>query len=451
MTHESTIDLLVRFRQQMKELGFDSPAGHFLLAVSGGMDSVVLAHLCKASGYPFTIAHCNFRLRDAESDGDEEFVSGLARRLDVPFISNRFDTKSYAATHRMGIQEAARVLRYEWFDKLLSGAEGPASFSMLLTAHHADDNIETLLMNFFKGTGIKGLQGIRSRSGRILRPLLFAFREEIVTYAGQNNLAFREDSSNLSNVYTRNYFRNELIPAVEKVFPQVRQNLHNNIRRFTDIGHIYGEWIEKEKKKILIPRGPEYHISIGRLGRSHALPTLLYEIMSDFGFGPGQVEEVMALMKAGSGKQVLSSTHRVLNNRGWLIIAPAGTTAAKHFLLGPDDHILTFGDHTLTVEQVSSPGSISSDKNVAQLDARHIRYPLLLRQWKAGDYFYPLGMKKKKKLSRFLIDQKVSLIEKEDIWVLESDGKILWVVGHRIDERFRISERTGAMLRITYQ
>ena len=445
------MDLLSRFRQQMKELGFESRDAHLLLAVSGGVDSVVLAHLCKACGYSFSIAHCNFRLRDAESDGDEAFVSLLARRLGVSFISKGFDTGSYAAENKMGIQEAARVLRYDWFDRLLSEAEGPGSFSMLLTAHHADDNIETLLMNFFKGTGINGLQGIRIHSGRILRPLLFAFREEIMAYAGQNDLAFREDSSNLSNAYTRNYFRNELIPAVEKVFPQVRQNLQNNIRRFADIALIYREGLEKEKKKLLVPRGTEYHISIGRLSRVHALPTVLYEIMTDFGFGPGQAEEVMSLMKAGSGKQVVSSTHRVLNNRGWLIIAPVGTAAAQHFLLGSEDRTLAFGDHILTIEQLTSLGKISADKNVAQLDARHIHYPILLRKWKAGDYFYPLGMKKKKKLSRFLIDQKVSLIDKEDIWVLECDGKIIWVVGHRIDERFRISDKTGAVLRITCQ
>lgn len=445
------MDLLTRFQQQIKEQNFFSPAEHLLLAVSGGVDSVVMAHLCKASGYRCTIVHCNFRLRGTESDEDEKFVSALALSLGMPFLSKAFDTEVFATGNKMGIQEAARQLRYEWFRQLLSEKDTAVSYDRLLTAHQADDNVETLLMNFFKGTGIHGLQGIRARSGPIVRPLLFAFREDIRNYAERNGLAFREDSSNLSSVYTRNYFRNEWIPSVEKVFPTVRQNLNNNLGRFADIACIYEDWIGKVKKKLLEYHDGEVHISIGRLARTPAIQTVIYEIISDFGFSPAQAGEVMALMRSGSGKQVFSASHRILNDRGRLIIALRGVADAAHFLIGPEEGKLEFGKHKMMLERLPAPAVLSADKSTAQLDARHIHYPLLLRRWRTGDYFYPLGMRKKKKLSRFLIDEKISLLDKEDIWVLESGGKILWVVGHRIDDRFRITEKTGDVLRLTYQ
>lgn len=446
------MDLQSRFKDFIKDKNLPLPGRRLLIATSGGLDSIALCQLCHSLGFSFSIAHCNFRLRGDESDADETFVKDLAVKLGVDCHVKGFDTQGYATDHKIGIQEAARQLRYAWFDELLGKRAGDKpEFEYLLTAHHADDNIETLLMNFFKGTGINGLRAMQPVKGRIIRPLLFAFREEIEEYVKQAGLTWREDSSNLSTKYTRNYFRLEIIPAIEKVFPQVRSNLIDNIRRFNEAGELYDHAMEALIKKLPVKKDKEIHIPALRLAKMPGVRALIYEITKPFGFTPAQTEEIFSLLKSGTGKFIDSSTHRILKNRNWLVITPLKTEGSKNIIIEKPEGKIRFDDRTMNISLESLPGKINPNAGEALLDASEIEFPLLLRKWKQGDYFYPLGMRKKKKLSRFFIDQKLSLNEKEEVWVIESGGRIVWVVGHRIDDRFKILPSTTRVIHIACQ
>ena len=417
-----------------------------LLAVSGGVDSVVLCDLCKASGYDFAIAHCNFQLRGADSERDEQFVATLAKQYNVPFFVKRFDTTVIAQEQKKAIEETARNLRYAWFAELLSNEK----YDLLLTAHHANDNIETVLMNFFRGTGVRGLRGILPKHNKIVRPLLFAGKEDLAQYATEKKLTYVEDYTNAENDYTRNYFRNELIPSIAKVFPNVAGNILQNIERFTEIEQLYTASIEEWKSRSVEKKGNELHIPILKIKKYSSVTTIIWELIRDFGFTAAQAYDVQQLLDSETGKYVDSPTHRVLKNRKWLIIAPLSGKENSVIVIEEAVPSVHTGEATLYFEIVPAENmKFSSDNTVAYLDANAIGYPLLLRRWKTGDYFYPLGMVKKKKLSRFFIDSKMSVIEKEKTLVLEMNKKIVWVVGKRIDDRFKITPTTKQILKIT--
>ncbi|MEO5942567.1 MAG: tRNA lysidine(34) synthetase TilS [Ferruginibacter sp.] len=455
--------LLSTFKQYIKTENLFDPKEHLLLAVSGGVDSVVLCELCQQAGFNFAIAHCNFQLRGEESNGDETFVKDLAAHYNVPFFVMQFDTEKYAAENKTSIQVAARELRYEWFSELLKIFKEPSSREdlefplqgvrghLLLTAHHADDNSETILMNFFKGSGINGLKGILPKQKNIVRPLLFAGKEDILTFANENNLSYREDSSNSSDKYTRNYFRHQLIPRIEKIFPQVKENLLDNAERFREINMLYNIAVETAKKKLITRSGNEIHLPVLKLEKTAALHSVLYEIIKDFGFTAPQVKEVIKLLHSESGKYVQSQTHRILRNRKWLIISPLSTNEADNIILEENAREIIFPGGKLQMERHGHPGKIETNPNIVQLDASQIKFPLLLRKWKTGDYFYPLGMQRKKKLSRFFVDSKLSLNQKQKIWVIESGKKIIWIVGQRIDNRFKITDKTKDCLKFTLE
>ena len=457
------MNLLKEFQQNIKKQNLFQPKDKLLLAVSGGVDSVVLCELCKQAGYDFIIAHCNFQLRGAESERDEAFVKSLADKYAVEVLVKKFDTEKYAAENKRSIQVAARELRYAWFSELTknekrtsntenrtSKIEQRPTANYIITAHHANDSIETLLMNFFKGTGINGLHGILPKQKNIIRPLLFAKKEELVAFAKEYKLDFVEDSSNASDKYSRNYFRNELIPAVQKIFPQAEENLLHNIDRFREIEMLYQQSISLHKKKLIEIKGNEAHIPVLKLQKSEPLQTIIYEIIKDYGFTAHQTPEVAALLKAETGKFISSSSHRIIKNRNWLIISPKDTLEAANILVEEKDTHIKFQQGEMSLEKLSATNYKPQTTNLtAQLNAAEIKFPLLLRKWKTGDYFYPLGMNKKKKLSRFFIDQKLSLTQKEKKWVIEMDKKIIWVVGMRIDDRFKISDSTKDVLQIT--
>ena len=452
------MDLVQRFQQYINEENLFQKKGKLLIAVSGGVDSVVLCELCKRSGYDFEIAHCNFQLRGTESDRDEQFVKGLGEKYDVEVFVKKFETEKYAAENKSSIQAAARELRYTWFLELLK----PPTF--LLTAHHLDDNIETLLMNFFKGTGINGLRGILPKHDQLIRPLLFAWKEELRTFAETHQLKFVEDSSNASDKYTRNYFRNQLIPSIQKVFPQAEENLAHNLQRFREIELLYRQSIDLHKSTLLEQKGKEQHIPVLKLKKLTPLETVLYEIIKEYNFTAHQVDEVKGLLQSESGKYISSSTHRIIRNRNWLIISPLETSGAENILIEENDNLIVFPDGQLQINKQARNPQSQSDRVIragtipnlqapttnfsVQLDASLISFPLLLRKWKKGDYFYPLGMQKKKKLSRFFIDQKLSLTQKERVWVLEMNKKIIWVAGMRIDDRFKITDQTISILQL---
>lgn len=455
------MDLLTSFKNFIARENLFQPEDKLLLAVSGGLDSVVLCKLCRQAGYNFTIAHCNFQLREAESDRDEQFVQILAATYNVPFFVKKFDTATIAKERKTGIEETARALRYEWFEEITHKKsktndqknEDAQSPTLILTAHHADDNIETVLINFFRGTGIDGLRGILPKRGKLVRPLLFARRNELESFAQVNKLDFVTDSTNAENIYTRNFFRNELLPSIEKIFPEVRQNILNNARRNRGIAALYKEALIIHAKKLLFPKGNEIHIPVLKLAGTKAIMTVTYELTKGYQFSPNQVEDIVGLLGSESGKYVQSPTHRIIRNRKWLIIAPNQTTIAQTILIEAGDNKIAFENGKLLINPI--PGTVNTkinpDSNMALLDVASIKFPLLLRKWKQGDYFYPLGMQKKKKLSRFFIDQKLSPTEKENTWVIESNKKIIWIVGMRIDDRFKIQPSTKKILEFSFK
>ena len=462
------MNLLNKFKNFIVSNNLFSPKDKLLLAVSGGVDSVVLCELSKQAGYNFIIAHCNFQLRGEESERDEKFVRDIAEKYKVEVKVKKFETDKFAEENKMSIQEAARVLRYEWFGELVDSLkfgfqshELPTPDSrlrtFLLTAHHANDNAETVLMNFCRGTGLHGLTGIPVSYGNIKRPLLCFTKDELMQFAKVNKLDFVEDSSNLSSKYTRNLFRNEIIPAISKVYPQVNENLNDNINRFKGIEKLYKLAVSDIKKKLVKEKGNEWHIPVKQL-MGYNNRALIYEIIADFGFNEKQIDEVIKLAESDSGKYIDSPTfnYRIIRHRHWFIVSPVNSAESGMIIIEEKDQTLVFVDGKIEIEknQTSNPIAIGfkpqTSNNIACLDRKEINFPLILRKWKTGDYFYPLGMKKKKKLSRFFIDQKLSKTEKEKTWVIEMDKKIIWVVGKRIDERFKVTEKTKSVLKIVY-
>jgi tRNA(Ile)-lysidine synthase len=481
------MEMLQEFNEYIKRENLFSHQDRLLVAVSGGLDSAVLCELLYRSGYDFVLAHCNFRLRGEESERDESFVRQLAKSYGKEVLVQSFDTIAYGAEHKLSIQAAARRLRYDWFKSVLDGW----SARYVLTAHHLDDNIETLLMNFFKGTGITGLRGMLPRQGVVVRPLLFAGRARLQQFALEAGLTWVEDSSNQSDKYTRNYFRHQIIPRIEEVFPAVLQNLAENIGRFREIESVYRGAVDQQLKKLLEYRNKEVFVPVLKLKSFRPLATLVYEMITPFGFSASQTGAIIALLDSDSGKYVCSSTHRILRNRNWLIISPLQTKEAANILIEKGDDRVMYEQGVLRLEELRLEGlplaelpreklplaelpreklplaespreksplaespreraPASDNKSIAWLDAADIRFPLLLRKWQAGDYFYPLGMRKKKKLARFFIDNKLSLADKEKVWVLEMNKKIVWVVGLRIDDRFRIGPGTRSVLKIEW-
>lgn len=455
------MSLTDKFKVHVKDKNLFSEKDNLLLAVSGGIDSVVLCEICKQAGFSFKIAHCNFQLRGEESIRDEKFVTELAKKHGVEIFVKKFETENYAKENKLSIQETARALRYEWFDKLVNGESSMANekkknmpihhspFTIhILTAHHADDNAETLLMNFCRGTGLHGLTGIPLKNGNVIRPLLPFSKEELLQFAKENNLEFVEDSSNLSNYYTRNLFRHDIIPAISKVFPKVSENLNDNINRFKEIERLYKYSVGEIRKKLCRTKGAEIHIPVNQLIQFNNR-ALIYEIIAEYGFSEKQVDEVIKLSESDSGKYIDSPllAYRIIKHRHWFIISPVNNSASSTIIIEKSDRSISYENGLLKLNWLDSPPSTFKNET-GDFDSRLIEFPLILRKRKAGDYFYPLGMKKKKKVSRFLIDEKRSASEKEKVWVLESNKKIIWVVGMRIDERFKVTDKTKSVLQI---
>ncbi len=443
------MSLLQKFQQSWKEqfASLLPKEKKILLAISGGVDSVALADLLFRSDIDFEMAHCNFQLRAEDSDKDAVFVSELAARYKKHLYTATFHTNAVARERKTGIEETARNLRYDWFASLMKAND---SLALLATAHHANDNIETLLINFFRGTGIAGLTGIPVKNNCIIRPLLFTGRKEITNYAQQQGLAWREDITNLSDDYTRNAFRLTILPAIQKHFPNVENNLLQNISRFRDITLLYTQAVERHKKKLVEVRGKELFLPILKWQKTPANTTLLWEVIRNYHFTSGQVAEVEKLFTADNGSYVSSASHRIFRNRNHLVISELNTQNAGMILVEEHDTEIKFAGGRLKFSCYANDNRILTDKNIALLDAARIKFPLILRKWKPGDYFYPLGMKKKKKLSRFFIDNKLSLTGKENIYVIESDKKIGWIVGMRIDERVKVSSLTNKIIKIEF-
>jgi len=422
-----------------------------LLACSGGIDSVVLATLLHRMNQHLEILHCNFNLRGDESNRDEDFVRALAQSMGIPCHVQSFDTQTAIKTMGKGVQEVARILRYEWFDKVMEVRKKTNKHTYLLTAHHADDQVETIAMNFFRGTGIAGLHGMQLKAGNLIRPLLFARKAEILDFAESNAITWVDDSSNDADNYSRNHFRHNIIPQVEIIFPSVAQNLLDNAKRFSEMEIIYKKQIEKIKDGLIEKQGQSMAIAVYKLISMSPIDTIMFEVFRDFGFSAHQVPEIKKLFDAISGKSVSSNTHRVLRNRNWLLIDPIDEKTHDIIVVEEGVESVSFNNSLLQIKKYDGSCLPDDSKDHAWIDMQSISFPLILRPWKPGDYFYPLGMRKKKKVAKLLTDLKLSLVEKENQWVLESDKKIIWVVGRRIDDRVKITASTQKILSIALE
>jgi tRNA(Ile)-lysidine synthase len=440
-------NLAAQFRESWSR---DRPAkkGTVLLAVSGGLDSMVMASLFLSTGLPFAIAHCNFNLRGAESDGDEALVAGWCKEQGIPFFVRQFDTGNIAAHTGKGIQEVARNLRYEWFEQLRK----ECGFAAVCTAHHADDSAETILMNLCRGTGIAGLHGIPARNGYLLRPLLFANRKALEEFAAANNIPYRTDSSNNTDDYLRNALRHHVIPVLEQRMPGAAGRIQTTGRLVGEAEILYRKEIERERKKLLQARGKDYYIPIKMLQHRVPLATILYELILPFGFTAAQLDDAVQLLNAESGRYLASATHRLIRNRDFLIITTVEETGADLIPVANLNRTVATANGTFVFKIMPTiPAAVNPGSGTVLVDASKLTTPIQLRRWKQGDYFYPLGMEmKKKKLSRFLIDQKVPVHEKEKIWLLESNKRIVWIAGYRLDERFKITPSTKEILSISF-
>ena len=412
-----------------------------LLAVSGGCDSVVMCELFYKAGFSFAIAHCNFQLRGKESDTDELFVKKLAKKYKAPLFSVRFETKKHAKNSAASKQMAARELRYKWFEEI----RNKNNFSTIATAHHQDDVAETFLINLLRGSGIAGFHGIAAKKGNVIRPLLFADRKQIEVYAKKNKLAFREDSSNKSDDYLRNKIRHNIIPLLKEINSNASKTIYETTLKIAAAEEIYRQQIESVSKKALQKRGEEVHLSIAVLKKLNPLETYMYELLAPFGFTFDVTNSICDSLQSHSGQIFLSPTHRLLKDRESLIIQPLKTEAAViiYTISSKDTKLNVPFALSIKKIKVASSFKIPVKSSVACMDADKLKFPLTLRKWQKGDSFYPLGMKQKKKLSDFFIDKKLSLFEKENVYVLLSEDKICWVVVERVDDRFKITEKTN--------
>ena len=395
-----------------------------LVTLSGGADSVALLRLLLAMGYTCEAAHCNFHLRGDESVRDEMFVRELCLQLEVPLHVQHFQTTEEAEKRHISIEMAARELRYAWFEqlRLQQGA------NVIAVAHHKDDSVETLLLNLIRGTGINGLLGIRPKNGNIVRPLLCLDRKEITEYLQEIGQSYVTDSTNLQDEYTRNKIRLNLLPLMQEINPSVKESLLRTAEHLNDAALLYKKGIEEGIQRVRTAKG----IHIGTLIHEPAPKTLLFEILYPLGFNATQVEDICRALEGQPGKVFTSGHWRVVKDREYLLIETCQQATQP---------TLTMEEHILTPDFI-----IPRDKTVACFDADKLMLPLSLRLWQKGDYFIPFGMKGRRKISDYMTDRKFSLLRKEQQWVLCCGNDIIWLVGERTDNRFRIDENTRKAL-----
>lgn len=422
-----------------------------LLAVSGGIDSVVLTHLMKKLKYDISLAHCNFGLRGKESNKDEQFVIALGEQLNVPTHTIQFDTENHAAKNKISTQMAARELRYNWFQELCLQHK----LDYILTAHHKEDVLETVLLNLTRGTGLDGLTGIPEMNGNIIRPLLHFTRNDIIVFASRNKITWREDQSNSTIKYVRNKIRHKIVPVLKELNPNLLESFDETLSHLNGSKRMVEDRVLQVFKKIAVVRRNEIYFNIKKLKKLSTPKNYLYEMLHPYGFTA--YSDIARLLDAQTGKMVLSATHQLLRNRGELILSPLGEVNAS------DTYEILEGTKKITVPlnlKIKPLDSIThevakfkelnagSDQNTIVVDSKKLQFPLTLRKWESGDFFFPFGMDGKKKLSKFFKDEKMSLIEKENSWLLCSGDKIVWVIGKRMDDRFKLTSGSKQGLQI---
>jgi tRNA(Ile)-lysidine synthase len=436
--------MLEAFLRNCKEKQLFTSGQKVLLAVSGGIDSMVLLYLFEKSGFDYGIVHCNFQLRGNESDGDEEFVKREVLIHGVPAFFQTFDTREYAQINGISIEMAARELRYDYFEK----TRKENNYDFIATAHHSDDLIETFFLNLSRKTGIKGLTGIKDKTGHIIRPLLFAGRHEIEAFAAENYIDFREDSTNSEVIYQRNFLRHKILPLFTELNPSFKKNVLASIENLRDAENVYAGYFDSEKTKAVKNAGDSLIVDIDTLQQSAYPKLLLLEILTAYGFNPTVVDEVFQSLESDSGKQFFSKTHRLVKDRDKLFVSPVYENGNKIYYIEAGD-IEMFQPFDMNIEKhAATDFKIRKERNFACLDLDKLQFPLLIRKWQQGDYFQPLGMTGFKKVSDFFIDEKIPLHQKENAWLLCSGEKIVWIMGQRIDNRFKITTKTKNILQI---
>ena len=410
------------------------------LAVSGGMDSMVLLQLFHQLNYEIAVLHCNFSLRNLESEGDEEFVKYYCEENQIPIFIQKFDTKQFAEDAKLSIQVAARKLRYDWFYEQLADE----IFDYILTAHHLDDSLETFLINLTRGTGLEGLTGIPAQNDKIIRPLLPFSRVEIENYIQENKMQWREDSSNASDKYFRNKVRHAIVPVLKELNPNLLSSFQNTLENLQQAQSLVEDAAKLVFQIVVKEEANQLKFNLIELMKLPNYAAYLYQWLKDFGFTAW--EDIYNLVTAQSGKQVFSETHILLKDRDFLILYAKEIHSDKEEYVIPKE-----------LQEVKVPLKISfcnindisnTNSNCIFVDEDFLQFPLTIRKWQEGDYFYPLGMLGKKKLSKYFKDEKMSLIDKTNQWLLCSDNQIVWVIGKRQDERFKITEKTNHKLQI---
>lgn len=437
--------MVEKFLEYSKFNSLLTEANRIVVAVSGGIDSMVLAHLYLESGVKPAVAHCNFSLRGAESDSDEEFVRDFANRNGLVFHTIRFNTTDYASSNSISIQMAARDLRYNWFEEIRS----KNGYEAVAVAHNLNDNAETFFINLIRGTGISGLTGMKARNENIIRPLLFATRDEIVTYASYHNIAYREDSSNAKVKYVRNKIRHNIIPVFKEINPDVLSSVTFTMEHLSGSAEIINNAVEDIRNNTFRVSNIGISVSIEKLKLLRPEKSYLFELFRPYGLSPHQTGEISDLIRGNVGKMLYTHSHRIIRDRDDLIITniipePVSATVFNSFKELKESPV--FSSVIITDASSVKP---EADPEKAFIDADLITYPLTYRLWEQGDRFSPLGMKGIKKISDFLVDSKISRVAKERIMVLASGQSIIWVAGHRLDNNFRVTENTTSVLIIS--
>lgn len=412
-----------------------------LVATSGGMDSMVLVHLFQKLKLNFALAHCNFQLRGKESDGDENFVVDYAKNNNINCFITKFDTSNYSEEHKLSTQVAARKLRYNWFNEILE----QKNFDYIVTAHHADDVVETFMINLSRGTGLDGLTGIPSQNGNIIRPMLLFTRKEIAEYVSENNLQWREDSSNASDKYLRNKIRHHIVPVFKEINESFLQSFQNTLDYLNQEQSLVNDAVQMVYEKVVSEEKDQLKINISVLLQYKNYKAYLYQWLHKYGFSAWN--DVYNLMESQSGKQIFSEKYILLKDREFLILSSKEKTDFEEIII----HSITEKPNFPLKLTLCNLSDISNQlKSVIFVDENKIQFPLTIRKWKEGDYFYPAGMQGKKKVSKYFKDEKFTLFQKQDAWILESNNQIVWIIGHRPDERFKPTNTTQTTIKLAF-
>ena len=420
-----------------------------IVGLSGGMDSMVLLDVLMLLGYRCMAAHCNFHLRGEESNRDETFVKKWCKSIDIPYTSINFDTNQYAADRKISIEMAARDLRYNWFETLRKHYQA----DYIAVAHHKDDSVETVLLNLIRGTGIKGLTGISAKNGYVVRPLLCISRSEIENYISERDIPYVTDSTNNEDLYLRNSLRLNVIPLLETLNPSVKDTIYRTSKNVTEAEKVYSESIQKSIKEVF----SNNKIDIDQLRQTASPRSVLFELLAPYNFTPSTIEDISESIDSISGKVFFSDSsadlekkkYRLIKDRNSFLLNVVNETNNEN-----ETYFIEKGINEINIpinikiKKLSSSADIAFNKHTIYIDADKIKYPLVLRKWRSGDWFIPFGMKGRKKLSDYFTDRKFSLKDKEDAWLLASGDDIVWIVGERNDDRFKISENTKQIISI---